>query len=223
MNLATLRNCPLFSALDDAQLAEAAADMRRVPLPAGSALFRQGDEAQRFYVVDSGVIKLTRLSGDGEEKVIEMIRPGESFAEAVMFMDAKRYPVTAQAVDDSVVLGLTNRRFFGLLRDDNRLALRMLGQLSMRVHGLVQEIEKLSLHNATYRLVNYLVGECERSNSTRLTLAAPKQVIASRLGITPETFSRLVQRLRSEGVLDLRGAELTVNDLGALRDYLLKE
>lgn len=223
MNLDTLRNCPLFSALDDAQLAEAAADMRRVPLAAGSALFRQGDEAQRFYVVDSGVIKLTRLSGDGEEKVIEMIRPGESFAEAVMFMDAKRYPVTAQAVDDSVVLGLANRRFFGLLRDDNRLALRMLGQLSMRVHGLVQEIEKLSLHNATHRLVNYLIGECERNNSNRLTLAAPKQVIASRLGITPETFSRLVQRLRSDGLLELRGAELAVNDLDALHDYLLKD
>ena len=223
MNLDTLRNCPLFSALDDAQLAEAAADMRRVPLTAGNALFRQGDEAQRFYVVDSGVIKLTRLSGDGEEKVIEMIRPGESFAEAVMFMDAKRYPVTAQAVDDSVVLGLTNRRFFGLLRDDNRLALRMLGQLSMRVHGLVQEIEKLSLHNATYRLINYLIGECERNDSTRLTLAAPKQVIASRLGITPETFSRLIQRLRNEGVLELRGAELTINDLGALHRYLLKD
>jgi CRP-like cAMP-binding protein len=222
VNLATLRNCPLFSALDDAQLAEATADMRRVPLAAGSALFSQGDEAQRFYVVDSGVVKLTRLSGDGEEKVIEMIRPGESFAEAVMFMDAKRYPVTAQAVDDSVVLALANHRFFALLRDDSRLALRMLGQLSMRVHGLVQEIEKLSLHGATYRLVNYLIDECERNDSTRLTLAAPKQVIASRLGITPETFSRLVQRLRSEGMLELRGAELTINDLAALRAYLLE-
>ncbi|MEJ2653832.1 MAG: Crp/Fnr family transcriptional regulator [Acidihalobacter sp.] len=221
MSLDTLRNCPLFSALDNAQLAEAAADMRRVTLAAGSTLFLQGDEAQRYYVVDSGLIKLTRLSSDGEEKVIEMIRPGESFAEAVMFMDATRYPVTAQTVDDSVVLGLTNQRFLGLLYEDNRLALRMLGQLSMRVHGLVQEIEKLTLHDATYRLVNYLIVECERSASTTLTLAAPKQVIASRLGITPETFSRLVQRLRNAGLLELYGAEVIVKDLVALRTYLI--
>ncbi|MEJ2633402.1 MAG: Crp/Fnr family transcriptional regulator [Acidihalobacter sp.] len=219
MSLDTLRNCPLFSALDDAQLAEAAADMRRVTLAAGSTLFLQGDEAQRYYVVDSGLIKLTRLSSDGEEKVIEMIRPGESFAEAVMFMDATRYPVTAQAVDDSVVLGLTNQRFLGLLYENNRLALRMLGQLSMRVHGLVQEIEKLTLHDATYRLVNYLIVECERSAST--TLTAFKQVIASRLGITPETFSRLVQRLRNAGLLELHGAEVIIKDLVALRTYLI--
>lgn len=219
MNLDSLRKCPLFSSFDESQLRAATAGMRRQSLQAGAMLFHQDDEAQCFYVVERGVIKLTRLSPEGKEKVIELIRSGETFAEAVMFMDSSRYPVSAQAVDDSVVLRLKSRHFSNLLRTDNRLALRMLGQLSMRMHGLVEEVERLTLYDATQRLVNYLISEFERSNTTHLTLAIPKQVIASRLCITPETFSRLIQRLRGAGVLELRGTEITVNDLSSLRAY----
>ena len=223
MSLEPLRNSPLFTALDEQQLTAATLHMRRQSLDAGDMLFRQNDEARHYYLVESGVIKLTRLSSEGEEKVIELIRSGETFAEAVMFMDHTRYPVSAQAVDESVVLALRNRHFCSLLRADNGLALRMLGQLSMRVHDLVQEIESLTLYDGTQRLVDYLISECERGNSTHLTLAAPKQVIASRLGITPETFSRLVQRLRGAGVLELSGANLTVKSLDALHAYRLRD
>lgn len=198
-------------------------DMHCTRLDPGAVLFRQGGEARRFYFVESGLIKLTRLSVDGEERVIELIRHGGTFAEAVMFMEHKRYPVTAVTVDESVVLGLSNRRLLDLLAQDGHLALRMLGQLSMRMHALVQEIESLSLHDAGYRLVNYFVGECKRSGSTSLTLDAPKRIIASRLGMTPETFSRLVQRLRGQGLIKLEGAVVTIEDLDRLRARLTAE
>ncbi|APZ43526.1 Crp/Fnr family transcriptional regulator [Acidihalobacter ferrooxydans] len=220
MSLDILRNCPLFAALNAAQLAAAASGLRRQSLAAGTVLFHQNDAAAHYYIVEHGLIELDRLSPDGSGKVIELIGPGELFAEAVMFMNLPRYPVTARAVDDSAVLVLRNIALLDLLTTDNTLALHMLGHLSMRLHHLVQEIETLTLHDARYRLANYLLGECERRDTTRLTLPAPKQVIASRLGIKPETFSRLMHSLRSTGVIDVRGATLVVNDLAVLRNLL---
>ncbi len=183
-------------------------------------LFEQGDPAQVYYVVERGMIKLAKVTPEGAEKVIEMIRPGESFAEAVMFMKKGRYPVNAQAVDDSSVVILKNRPFLDLLETDNALALRMLAHLSIRMHGLIQEVEALTCHTAIYRLINFLLNEQERSASTSFTLGAPKHVIASRLGITPETLSRLLHQLRSDGLVAIDGARIRITDMTALRSRL---
>lgn len=215
-----LGRCPLFTALDERQLAVVADGWQRRSLAAGGTLFEQGDPAQVYYVVERGMIKLARVTPEGTEKVIEMIRPGESFAEAVMFMKKGRYPVSAQAVADSTVVILKNRAFLDLLETDNTLALRMLAHLSIRMHGLVQEVEALTCHTATYRLISFLLSEQERTADTSLTPSAPKHIIASRLGITPETLSRLLHQLRSEGLVAIDGAHIRITDQTGLRSRL---
>ena len=77
---------PLFSHFNEQAQEELLADAQVREYPVQSLIFRQGDPAERFYLVQSGKVKLYRISADGKEKVVEIITAGNTFAEAVMFM-----------------------------------------------------------------------------------------------------------------------------------------
>ena len=210
---ALLLGHPLMEPLGEAGLARVAGAARLRSLATGERLFEQGAPAEAFYLVREGAMKLSRLSEGGDEKVVEVIRPGQTFAEAVMFMEGERYPVAAEATAPTELIAVDNAAFRREVAADPELALRLLAVLSRRLHGLVAEIDELSFHSATHRLVGYLLAEAREG---RVRLAAPKQVIASRLGITPETLSRTLARLRDEGLVRVEGDTVDLVDTDAL-------
>ncbi len=190
-------------------------------LDAGTMLFRRGDEARHFYLVQSGLIKLYRLAPGGEEKVLELIRPQQIFAEAVMFME-NIYPVHATAVEPSTLIEFDSQDFLELLQENHTLAFRLMSSMSRRIHGLVNEIDQLTLHSGTERLIGFLLqGLPEQAeNGVVVTLPASKQVIASRLGMQPETFSRILHKLRQAGLIEEDGHDLRLLDLAQLKHQL---
>lgn len=216
-----LRLLPLFAELDEVQLARVVASAVPRRVARGARLFTQGDPARHFFLVREGTVKLFLLSRDGSEKVIEILREGDLFAEAVMFMEGHRYPVSAEALADSELLAFDNAVFIETLHKSPDLAFKALGALSRRMHGLLQEIDDLTLHNATWRLVGWVLAEAERGGSEgEFTLSIPKQVIASRLSIKPETLSRIFARLRDDGLIHVEGEHLEILDRAGLKKLL---
>ena len=228
MNKATqyapaLRRAYLFAELPDEQLNALCATMQELHLAAGEGLFRHGQPAERFFYVHQGLIKLFRLSPDGGEKIIELIRPGETFAEAVMFMSTQgRYPVSAAAVADTDLLAFSQKTFLNLLRDSPDTCFGLLASMSRRLHMLVNQIDSLTLQNATYRLVAYLLEQIPPGVKTSpdVQLTTPKAAIASRLAIQPETLSRILARLRDGGFIDVQGSHIAIRDVSALRNLV---
>jgi CRP-like cAMP-binding protein len=151
--------------------------------------------------------------------VIEIVRPGQTFAEAVMFMSGKVYPVNADALVKSRLLAFPNAVFKDLLRNSVDACFRLMADMSQRLHQRLNEIDSLTLHNATYRLVSYLLGELpeEVLASTEIVLTTPKHIIASQLSIKPETFSRILTRLARDGLIVVRGNSIVLADLEQLR------
>lgn len=217
---ATLREHYLFELLSAAQFDELASRTRLLRLNPGEQLFRQGEPAERFFLVLEGQIKLYRTTPDGNEKVVEIMPPGRSFAEATLFMDMKGYPASAAAIANARVFAIPSKAYGELLRENNELCLRLLGSLSMRLHQRLNEIEILSLQNARHRIAGYLARQLPAGagDGTELTLAAPKQIIASQLGVTPETFSRVLRSLSEAGTIEVRAATVVVNDIAALEE-----
>jgi len=219
----TLRRAYLFAQMPDDALHGLCAGMQEIHLGNGEGLFRHGQPAERFFFVHDGLIKLFRLSPDGGEKIIEIIRPGETFAEAVMFMGPQgRYPVSAAAVADSVVLAFGQNSYLGLLRESPDLCFGLLASMSRRLHMLVNQIESLTLQNATYRFVAYLLEEIapDVKAAPELELKTPKSVIAARLAIQPETLSRILAKLRQQGLIAVHGNNIAVRDVRALRNLV---
>jgi CRP-like cAMP-binding protein len=218
-----LRRAYLFAAMADEHLQVLVRSMQELNLKAGEVLFRHGQPAERFFFLSEGLIKLFRLSPEGDEKIIEIMRPGETFAEAVMFMGNRgRYPVNAEAISDARVLAFEQKTFLKLLHESSDACFGLLASLSRRLHMLVNQIESLTLQNATYRLVAYLLEQVPRDVSTsgEVQLTTPKGVIASRLAIQPETLSRILARLRQGGLIEVHGNHITIRDVQALRNLV---
>jgi CRP-like cAMP-binding protein len=217
-----LRTVGHFAALDDSQLATIAAATRLVRLGENESLFQHGQPAEDFFLVLQGQIKLFRLSEGGDEKVIEIITPGRLFAEAVMFMERQAYPVNAEAVQASELLAISTRVFTRLLRESVDTCFRVMGVMSQRLHRHLNEIDSLTLHNATYRLVSYLLNEAAHNSreQSSLQLNTPKHVVASRLSIQPETLSRILSRLSKQNLIEVRGSHIEVLDYDGLLELV---
>ncbi len=220
--LTELRQAYLFADADDVQLAHLCQGMLLIPLHHGDALFHHGQPANRFFFLRAGQVKLFRVSPDGHEKIIEIIRPGQTFAEAVMFIGTQgRYPVSAEAISDGAVIAFEQKTFLQVLRDSHEIGFGMLAAMSRRLHMLVNQIESLALQNATYRLVMYLLDETPRTaQATDVELTTPKSAIASRLAIQPETFSRILGKLRDQGLIEVQGNHIKLRNLQGLRDLV---
>lgn len=218
-----LKRCVLLQHLDDEGLAKVIRTSHVKQLAENSILFEQGSPLTDIYLLISGGIKLQRLAANGNEKVMDIIRPGQTFAEAVLFSGGARYPVSALAIATSVVVCIQAKNYLSLLNSSNDLCLSLMAKLSHRLHWMVNEVDRLTMHSATYRLVCYLLSHIPDNNNDRtgISLPAPKHVIASRLSITPETLSRALKELTKQGLIKLEGAQIELVDVDKLRQLIL--
>jgi len=220
----SLKDIYLFRALTDAQRVTMARVAERVSLPQGRRLFDQGDEIKRFFYVESGYMKLYRLSADGDEKVIDLVGPRHTFAEAVVFMERQAgYPVNAEAIEPTRLIGFDAGTFLDLLKQSNESCLELLGVMARKLRFQVNEIDRLALQNATARFVSYILtpGDEEVCDGKRIELSVPKNVLASRLSIQPETFSRILSRLSNAGLIRVEKQAITLRDVDGLMKTLV--
>jgi CRP-like cAMP-binding protein len=219
--LAAIKRHYLFSSLSDGELSRLIATARSFDLRAEEVLFNQDQEADRFYLVVDGQVKLYRTSADGNEKVVEIITPGQTIAEAVMFMQRHCYPVSAQAIRPGRVYGICNDTFMALLKENRDACLRIMGDISMRLHARLNDVVNLTQQNATFRVIRFLMSQLphEATDGVILTLNTPKQVIASRLSVKPETLSRIMSNLASHDIIQVKGREVHIRNIARLRDF----
>jgi CRP-like cAMP-binding protein len=217
-----LSRVSLFTELSTDQLANIAANTREKRLAKGEMLFQKGDPAKGFYVVVFGQVKLAFPSSQGNEKVVDIVGPRQSFGEALMFMD-KNYPLFAEALTDTLLLHVGSAALFDALSKDASLVRHMLAGLSQRLHALVNDVESYCLYSSIQRVIGYLLQqspqEGEGSGSVAVSLPVSKQVIASRLNLTPETLSRIFHDLSAAGLIAVQGKQITIHDLEKLKAY----
>lgn len=218
----SVRSHYLFEHFPDAEFATVCRAARKLTLAEKECLFSQGDPAEYFYLMQSGQIKLFLLSEQGDEKVVDLVNPGQAFAEAVMFMRGPVYPVHAEALVPCQLYAFNMETFRESLKHSVESCFDMLAAMSRRVHQQLGEIDNLTLQNATYRLVNFLLGQIPEGvlESPQVHLNTPKNVIASRLSIQPETLSRILSRLHKRELLDTRGSTILLRDIEGLRALL---
>ena len=217
-----LVNLPLFSDITPEETHRVASGTRRVYAAKGETLFSRGDHCEGFHVVLYGQVKLFVTSPQGSEKVIEIIGPGMSFGEAILFMDMP-YVVSAQALRDSLLLHVARNVVFEGIERDPRFARRLLAGMSRKLHMLVRDVEAYSLRTGMERVIGYLLRDDSEPEGALRTatvlLPANKGIVASRLNITPEYFSRILHELADAGLIRIEGRSVTVLDTERLREH----
>jgi CRP-like cAMP-binding protein len=213
-----LRRHHLFAGLNDEQMGYLLQTTHVLNLDEGQLLFACMQEARHFYMVRSGSIRLYLSAPDGTEKVLHLVNAGETFAEAITFMDGQRYPVNASALSKSEIIAFSNTTFREILRESTDTCFRLMADMSTWLKKQIQDIDALTLQNATLRFTNFLLHQIPPGelHDIRIELAAPKHVIASRLSIQPESFSRILRNMQKDGLITVEGSSIHIADVEAL-------
>jgi len=212
--LEMLRKTPMFSNLPPGDLDRIAGISSVRHFARRAPVFREGDRADGFFIVVSGSVKLFKLSEDGKEQVLHILEAGQSFAEATIF-EGGVYPAAAEALRDSDLLFLPKRPFIELLEKNPKMALRVLGSLSKWLKRMTDLVENLALRDVEARLVFFVSEEMNRlglplRDGAVYEIPVGKNVLASRLGTVPETFSRTLKKLQEEGKIRVKGNQIRI-------------
>jgi CRP-like cAMP-binding protein len=214
---------PLFSDLSEAERNRLAQGCQLKRLTRGDMVFRTGETCEAFYVVVVGQVKLYVSSPSGQEKVIEIVGPGRSFAEAMVFLEMP-YVLNVQSLTDTLLLCVSKKAVFSEIDQDPHFALHMLAGISRRLHGLIRDVEGYALHSGIQRLIGYLlrdVQDTSEGNTATITVSLPvsKATIASRLSLTPEYFSRVLHELEADGLIAIDKRDVRILDVQRLANY----
>lgn len=217
---ALLARVPLFNELEPDEIARLARGTRELTVARGDVIFHKGDTPKGFFLLVYGQVKLAFTSASGGEKVVKILDQGQTFGEAVMFMD-RPFMVYAQALSDSLLLHIAKLAIIDELDRDPKLGRKMIAGLSMRLHHLITDVESYSLHSGRQRIVGYLLRDQpdETTEELTVTLQTSKGIIASRLNLTQEHFSRILHEFSEKGLIVVEGRRIKIPSVEALRTY----
>jgi CRP-like cAMP-binding protein len=183
-------------------------------------LFQHGDEADYLYVIMEGWVKVFRDNADGEQTVQALLTRGDSFGEECV-VNNRSYPCSAQVVGrNTVCILIPASTIRERLKDHPEIALHMLSSLADQLNKAGYLLELSSKLTAAQRVAAFLLKLClDRGGVNKVKLPFNKFLVAERLGMKPETFSRTMRRLEQDLDIQFKGREVTINDLDDLQDY----
>jgi CRP/FNR family transcriptional regulator, dissimilatory nitrate respiration regulator len=210
-----IKKNPLFVGLTPEDLAQLGKIVQRRQSKKGDLLFCEGDEADGFYIVAAGKVKVYKLSPEGKERILHIVHPRGSFAEAAIFGDG-RFPAYAEPLEPSILLFFPKNDFLQLLHSQSRIAINMIGGLSRFLRQFASQIEELTFKDVPARLARYLLDLA--GDALEFNLPISKSQLASNLGTVSETLSRTLRKLSDEGYLQVEGKHITILDYDLLSD-----
>ncbi len=217
-----IQGLALLEGLDSQLYERMAAEASIQKVPRGATVFRQGDPSTGLHVVIMGQVKLLMNTGNGHEKVIEVLGPNAAFGEAALFL-GHPHSVTAEAVMDTELVHLTREALLREVMTDGNFALRVITNLARRFNRRTEDLRNYMLFSGTQRVVCFLLreipDECEET-VVDVTLSTRKGVIASKLNLTQEHFSRILRDLGAAALIEVSGARIRIPDVPRLRACL---
>jgi len=207
----------LFNGLPQEQIEKISAITISKSYRKGETIFFEGDPGIGFYMVSQGQIKIFKTSFDGKEQILHIFGPGEPFGEVPVFHGIP-FPANAMALSNCETLFFPRTEFVDLITAHPSLALNMLAVLALRLRRFTTQVENLSLKEVPGRLASHLLYLMEEQARTdQVTLDIPKGQLASLLGTSSETLSRIFSKMSEEGLIRVKGKTIVILDRDRLK------
>jgi CRP/FNR family transcriptional regulator len=208
-----LEEMSLLQGLSPQELAGLARDAVWKTFAPGEFVFHQGDEARRFHVLHSGMLKLFRSTAEGRDQTVYLVEEGDPFCLCTLY-GAKVLPVSALTMTACEVIAFSGESMARQLRLSPQVLLNIVLVLNTRLMHSYQMIEDLALRSIHQRVASFLLHavRVRGEAAPRVTLSVSRQEVAKILGTTPETISRVLARLCQDGLIEARGREIVLLD-----------
>lgn len=216
-----LADLPLLQELGDDAISRLASKTVELALHADRIIFRQGDTPAGIHFVLSGQVKLSLHTERGDDKVFELVGPGASFGAVPVFLSVP-HSLTAETIAESRLVQIAKSAVLAELECNPHFSFRMLREVCRRLQQRTRDFEDCMLLNGARRVTNFLLSQLPNEingGSAAVTLPAKKGIIASRLNLTHEHFSRILHEIQAAGLIEVRGREIRMIDVGRLRTY----
>jgi CRP/FNR family transcriptional regulator, dissimilatory nitrate respiration regulator len=215
-----LREKAVFKPCESAYLDELTKKSRLVNLSKGQVLFLNKDKASNFYIVLKGWVKLYRETMDGIQVVVDIMPTGHMFGETSIF-EEDVYPYSAEAVEPSTVIELPIKMLKTEIESNSKFALKMMGAMVRYRKQQDQELEHRTIQNASQRIGCFLlrIAQMEEQGSLTVCLPYDKTLVASKLGMQPETFSRALTKLKEATGIEVKGNSVQIESIDKLAGY----
>jgi len=209
-----LKKLSFFSSLDSESLNKLSEIIIEKEYKKGSNIFIEGERAEAVYVVKIGKVKIYKTGNDGKEHIIHIMSDGEVFAESCIF-EACPYPASAEAIEDTVVYVLDNKKLEKILEEHPKIAVELVKIMAKRLRMVAMQIENLSLKDANQRTATLIVNLFKSSgieirNGSKIKLNVSRTEMANMIGLTRETLTRTLFKFKNEGIIDIDGKELII-------------
>lgn len=206
-----LKSLPFFTGLEPDLLEKLSSIARVKKLERGQTLFRQGEPAAGMFFLVEGSVKIFKLSADGKEHILHIIKSGQSFAEAALFMP-HGYPAHSEALLKSTLVLLPKDAFLQMISEDPRISIGIIASLSGYLRKFADRIEDLALKDVSSRFARWVLLKSEETGRDFWDLEITKGQLAGQLGTVNETMSRTLKRFKDAGWLMVRGKFMKILD-----------
>lgn len=217
----TLCNLPLFSELTTQQAKRIISISKIINYKKNEIIFVEGDSYKGFYILLNGSVKIYKISFEGKESILHLIKPNESFGDVPLF-EGGNYPVNAQVISDSGLLFVPHKEFIRLIKKNSTICFNMLVGFSKKMRRLTQKVEELSTKEVMNRFARYLLEEIKKSGTDKLPepflrITISKKNIASFIGTITDTLSRLLKKLQDEKIIRVSGKSIFILNLNKIK------
>ncbi len=219
-NTSLLKNISLFSKLSDETIEEFLKSAQVIEYKKGHMLYLEDEAAKSFYIIKYGWVKLFHTTLDGFEAVVDILTTGHVFGKNAIF-EQDTYSCTAQAVEDTKLVVIPISVLKEQIQKNSQMAISMLSAMSRKTKKREMDVEHLSIQSAPQRIGCFLLRLCPLGKQRDITLHLPydKVLIASRLGMKPETFSRALNTLKESTGIKINGARIDIDNINKLTGY----
>jgi CRP/FNR family transcriptional regulator, cyclic AMP receptor protein len=219
-----LGRVPVFEELADDDLRHVADVTVPRRFTAGEVVFREGDDSDTCYVVNSGHARALREHADGRQITLATFGPGDIFGELAMFDDERR-SATVEATDDLEVLGILGGDMRRLLRRHPDIAVKLVISLGRRLRAANERLARQSFQTVQSRVAGVLAQLVEQTQAEGgperdVPVVATQADLAKLAGSSRESASRFLAVLERAGVISQGRGRLTVHDPPALQGYV---
>ena len=217
--LEILKSSVLFGQLETEQLKTLAGVSQLLKYSKGQTIFEEGIPASGIFIVGSGKVKVVKTSTDGKEQILHVFGSGEPVGEAAAFAGSS-FPASCVAVTKTEICRVSRNDLLNMIKAQPQLALDLLAVLYFRLQHFNKLLTSLSLDAAPVRIAKYIHDRFETQTGSKLELNITKHELARNLGMTPETLSRTIKKMKNDGILSVEGRKVQVLDRERLERFI---
>ncbi|MDP2278797.1 MAG: Crp/Fnr family transcriptional regulator [Nitrospirota bacterium] len=216
-----LKKIPIFSTLNASDMEEVKPYLIPVAFKKKEIIFSEGDSSDWLYIVTQGKVKITKLSQNGREIILEIIPPMDFFG-GVAVMRGFPYPANAVAMDDTEVLKISRSNLMRILDRFPNLMYCMAMNIGDRIKGSHEALKNIAVEKVESRIASLLIKLADKAgsktdNTVAIDMKLTKQDIADMVGTTVETSIRTMSKFKKLGIVSEKGGKIAIKDLTKLK------